>query len=41
MAAAKAAAIVVRRKERSVEELYNATEIIYEPEARNIILSFY
>ncbi|XP_022746961.1 uncharacterized protein LOC111296775 isoform X4 [Durio zibethinus] len=41
MAAAKAAAIVVRRKERPVEELSNATEIIYEPEITPVLRRIY
>ncbi|OMP03377.1 hypothetical protein CCACVL1_02452 [Corchorus capsularis] len=39
--AAMAAAILVRRKERHVEELYNATEIICVPEACNLISTLY
>ncbi|XP_017977038.1 PREDICTED: uncharacterized protein LOC18599595 isoform X1 [Theobroma cacao] len=41
MAAATAAAVVVRRKERLVEELYNATGIIYEPEITPILRGIY
>ncbi|XP_022718631.1 uncharacterized protein LOC111276921 isoform X4 [Durio zibethinus] len=41
MAAAKAAAIVVRRKERRVEELFDATEIIYEPEITPVLRGIY
>ncbi|XVF06832.1 hypothetical protein REPUB_Repub06bG0085100 [Reevesia pubescens] len=41
MAATKAADVVVRRKERRVEELYNATKIVYEPEITPILRGIY